>query len=327
MAIALVTGAAGHLGANLVRALLAAGHSVRALVHRDQRGLAGTAAEIVHGDVTDPGSLVAAATGCDWVFHCAARIQLDGQEPEQLRAINLDGTRNVIAACRATGVSRLIHVSSIEALDPVPVDAAVDESRPLAARPLMPYAVTKVAADRAVRAAIADGLDAVILYPTAMLGPEDHVPSHAGSFLLDLARGSLPALVTGGFDWVDVRDVARGAVAAAERAAAGDRFLLGGHWASAAAVADIVCAHTGARRPPVLPRVLAWVSLPFAAAWSTISGAAPRFTRGSLSALAHYREVEHHYATERLGYAPRALALTLTETIDWLLEHHRDRTA
>ena len=322
MATALVTGAAGHLGANLVRALLRAGHTVRALVHHDRRALAGLPITLAEGDITDEASLVDAVTDCDWVFHCAARIQLDARDVDRLRAINIGGTRNLIDACRTAGVGQLIHVSSIEALDPEPADEPVDESRTLAARPLMAYAATKVAADREVRAAIEQGMHAIILYPTAMIGPEDHRPSYAGRFLLDLVRGSLPALVTGGFDWVDVRDVATSAVRAAERATAGDRFLLSGRWASVAEIADITCAHTGIRRPPVLPRTVAWLGLPFSALWSALTNAEPRFTRGSLSALAHYRQVDHAHAARELAHAPRNLGVTLRDTIDWLMEHH-----
>jgi nucleoside-diphosphate-sugar epimerase len=322
MATALVTGAAGHLGANIVRALLDAGHKVRALVHRDRRALAGLPLTLVEGDITDAASLEAAVAGCDWVFHCAVRIQLDDRDLAGLHAVNVGGTCKLLDACRSEAVRRLIYLSSIEALDPEPAEEPVDESRPLAARPLMPYAASKVAAERAVRAAIDQGLDAIILYPTAMIGPEDHHPSHAGRFLLDLAQGSLPALVTGGFDWVDVRDVAASAVRAAEVAAAGDRFLLSGRWAAAAEIADLVCARSGVNRPPVLPRALAWLGLPFSAAWCALTGAEPRFSRGSLSALAHYRVVDHGHGARELDHAPRDLEVTLRETTDWLLAHH-----
>jgi dihydroflavonol-4-reductase len=318
---ALVTGASGHLGANLVRALLDEGYAVRALVHRDRRALAGLSIETAEGDVTDLASVVAAADGCDLVFHCAARIQLHDRDLDALQAINVGGTANIIRACREAGVSRLIYLSSIEALDHHPVDAVVDESRPLASAGLMAYAQTKVEAERLIRAEIERGLDAVILYPTAMIGPHDHRPSHAGRFLLDLCNGDLPALVTGGFDWVDIRDVAASAVRAAEVAPPGDRFLLSGRWASAAEIGELVCAHTGAKPRLVLPRVLAWVGLPFIALWSKLTGTEPLFTRGSLSALAHYREVSHAHAAEALGHTPRDLAVTLHETVDWLIAH------
>jgi nucleoside-diphosphate-sugar epimerase len=324
---ALVTGASGHLGANLVRHLLERGYAVRALVHRDRRALEGLGVELAEGDVTDAASIGRAVTGVDLVFHCAAKIQLHGRDLGTLRNINIGGTANLITACRAAGVARLIHVSSIEALDPHPVTAQVDESRGLATGGLMAYAATKIEAECLIRAEIERGMDAVILYPTAMIGPYDFRPSHAGRFLLDLARGALPALVTGGFDWVDVRDVATSAVRAAEIADPGGRFLLSGRWASAAEIGDLVCAHTGARSRLVMPRAFAWIGLPFIALWSALSGTEPLFTRGSLSALAHYREVSHAHAAEVLGHAPRDLRQTLTDSIDWLQSYHHGEEA
>ena len=159
--------------------------------------------------------LSAAAEGCDTVFHCAARIQLTDRDADELRRINVGGTEAAIAAARSAG-ARLVHLSSIEALDPEPRDQPVDEQRPLVREGPMAYADTKVEAERAVRRASEEGLSTVILQPTAMIGPEDHRPSLAGRFLLDVALTRLPALVTGGFDWVDVRDVAAAAIAASD---------------------------------------------------------------------------------------------------------------
>ena len=133
----LVTGAAGHLGANLVRALLAQGRSVRALVYRDRRALEGLELEIFQGDVSNPASMEEACAGCEIVYHLAVFISLRDEDWPRMKAINVEGTRNVVEACLKQGVRRLVHVSSVHALQNEPMDQAIDEMRQLV--DVLPY--------------------------------------------------------------------------------------------------------------------------------------------------------------------------------------------
>ena len=131
------------------------------------------------------------------------------------------------------GVSRLIHFSSIHALEQKPLDTPVDETRPLVtSEDHPPYDISKAGGEREVLKGIEKGLNAVIINPTGVIGPYDYYPSHFGEVLLSLACGKFPALVNGGFDWVDARDVAYGAMRAEEVAPRGSKYLLSGHWAS-----------------------------------------------------------------------------------------------
>lgn len=214
-----VTGASGHVGGNLVRALLAAGHTVRALIRSDTRALEGLDAEVRRGDLTDPGFTREAIRGAEIVYHLASEISLLGNARGQIEALNVNGVRNVIAACRANGVRRLVHFSSIHALVDRPRTTPMDESRALVTGPAhSAYDRSKAEGERLVREAVQAGLDAVILNPTGILGPLDFKPSHLGEVVRAMARGGMRLLVDGGFDWVDVRDVAQAAVTAAERA-------------------------------------------------------------------------------------------------------------
>ena len=161
-----VTGAAGHLGGCLVRALSADGHDVRALVHRDRRALEGLDVEVIDGDVADGGSLRRAFSGADVVYHTAAFISISMGDHQRLHQVNVLGTRNVVEACLHCGVKRLVHVSSIEVLEDKPLSVPVDEARPLIQGPSSPpYARSKAAGERQVMGGIIRGLDAVILYP------------------------------------------------------------------------------------------------------------------------------------------------------------------
>lgn len=317
-----ITGAAGHVGANLVRALLARGERVRALVHSDRRALEGLPLEVVAGDVGNVESLRRAFRGTSVVYHTAAHISLLGSEGALLERTNVIGTRNVVQACLECRVRRLIHFSSIHALVQEPLDVPVDEARPLVGhRAGTPYGCSKAAAEAEVQAGLAHGLDAVILNPTAIIGPYDFRPSHFGEVLLDLARGRLPALVDGGFDWVDVRDVVQGALRAAERAPAGARYLLSGHWVSLGEIAALVEELTGRRRPRfVCPLALARVSAPLALAMARLRRR-PLFTPVSIESLAGNRHILHERASRELGYRPRPFRETIVDTLHWFAEN------
>ncbi len=314
-----VTGASGHVGANLVRLLLQRNQNVRVLVHKDSAALDGLDVDIARGDVRDVRSLVRAFSGCDTVFHLAALISLYMDEWPRLRSINIEGTANVLSACRRNKIRRLVHFSSIEALSQSPFDVPLDENRSLnESRLATPYGRSKAAAESLVREAIADGFDAVIINPTAMIGPYDYRPSAMGQVLLDLAAQKLPALVNGGFNWVDVRDVVAASVYAAERASPGSRFVLSGHWMLLKDLARLVESITGAKAPRfVCPMWLARAGAPFAEVVAKIGGYSPRYSRASLRAIRGNRDIRHTLATSQLGFKPRPLHETLADTYEW----------
>jgi dihydroflavonol-4-reductase len=329
-----VTGATGHIGCNLVRALLAAGHDVRAVVRgpgtqpehevaAERSPLAGVACERVAAELADAASLTRAFDGAELVFHLAARISIAPGDEAEVHAVNVGGVRNVVTACLDARVRRLVHFSSIHAFDAEPAGEIVDEKRRLAPDRdgVVTYDRSKANGEREIIAGIERGLDAVVVNPTAVLGPNDFRPSPMGRVLLDLHHRRLPALVDGGFDWVDVRDVVAGAIAAAERGQRGDKFLLSGTHKRVAELAEMVESLTGVRAPRfVSPMWLARAGAPFATVVSRALGKPPRFTSQSLHALRHHQRVSNERARERLGYAPRALGETLKDTFAWFRE-------
>lgn len=319
---AAVTGASGHLGAALVRRLVEEGARVRAVVRDDMRAVAGLDVEEIRGDLTDAEGLARAFAGSEVVFHFAGRISIAGDPDGSVARTNVLGTRNVVGAAIAARVSRIVHVSSIHALaDPGP-GGTVDESAPPAAGEGFPaYDRSKAAGEREILAGIPRGLPGVILNPAASIGPYDFKPSRMGRVLIDLARGRTPALVGGGFAWVDTRDVAAAAVAAARKGAPGERYVLAGTWRSVRDVAAIVASRTG-RRPPrlVVPLRLAGLAVPIARAAARALGREPLFTRESLRALAEHRNVSHAKAAADLAFVSRPLEATIADTLDWFHE-------
>ncbi len=314
-----VTGATGHIGANLVRTLVDKGIPTRCLVHKSHRAIDELAVEKVHGDVRDLDSLCLAFKGIDVVYHLAASISLSMGSWRRLEEINVKGTENVIEACRRSGVRRLVHFSSIHALTQEPFDIPVNEERPLVdSRRCPPYDRSKAASERVVRQAIERGLDAVIVYPTAVFGPHDYLPSFFGEALMLIARRKLPALVTGGFDWVDARDVVTGAMLAATKAPTGSRYLISGHWVSMCDIAVIIKEITGADTEKwVCPLWLANVGAPFIEGFGYINHKRPLYTSVSLRALKSNKHISHDKATRELGYKPRPFRETLTDTLHW----------
>ena len=318
-----VTGASGHLGANLVRALIDSGRPTRSLVHVNCQAIDGLDTEIVYGDILDQESLCRAFSGAGVVYHLAACISLSMGDWPRLEAVNIIGTRNVVEACLHAGVRRLVHFSSIHAFIQEPMSTPVDESRPLAESPHHPpYDRSKAAAEKEVRCGIARGLDAIIINPTAIIGPHDYQPSYFGEALLGLARHKLPALVTGGFDWVDVRDVVTGAMTAEERAPAGAQYLLSGHWVSMRDIAVMVAEVTGMPPPRItFPLWIARLGVPVVTALSYLNGKQPLYTSFSLRALRSNRHISHAKATHELDYKTRPFRETLTDTLQWFEEN------
>lgn len=317
-----VTGAAGHIGAVLVRLLLARGVRPRAVVHRDERALEGLDVERVRADVLDVSSLRAAFDGAEIVFHLAARISIEARDAALTEAVNVSGVENVVDACLAASVRRLVHFSSIHALSPEPRDGVVAEDRGLCdGMPVPHYDLSKAGGERALAAGLARGLDAVTVNPTGVIGPYDFAPSLMGETLLRLARRELPGLVTGSFDWVDVRDVCAGALTAAERGRSGHRYLLSGHRGSVVEIAALASAVTGVPAPGlVVPMWLARAGAPVATAWERARGRRALSTSAALHALRNHGDVSHGKATAELAYAPRPLATTIADTYRWFAE-------
>jgi dihydroflavonol-4-reductase len=321
--IVAITGASGHIGANLVRALIKEKRQVRALVHASHEGLNHPDIQIVQGNVDDLSSLLRVFDGADAVYHLAARISLSMHDWNEVEAINVRGTRNVVEACLKSGVKRLIHFSSIHALVQEPTDILLDEMRPLVELPeCPPYDRSKAAAEREVRQGIEQGLDAVILNPTAVIGPYDYQLSHMGEFLLTLARGKLPALVEGGFDWVDVRDVVDASLRAEKKAPTGAKYLISGHWAEVSGLAELAAEILGVSIPGfVCPAWLARGSAPLVTAFSRMTGSRQLYNSVSVRALTKCnRHISHARAERELDYHPRPLRETLVDTFRWFQE-------
>jgi dihydroflavonol-4-reductase len=241
-----VTGASGFVGAHVAAALREQGAEVR-----DERV-----------DLLDPRALGRIVDGCEVVMHVAARYTYDGPA-EVVERVNVEGTRNVIDACRRHGVRRLVHTSTAGTCGPVPARPATEEDAPPHWELTVPYKASKLRAEQHVLAAARTALDAVVVNPTTPIGRGDLKPTPTGRMIAGVARGRVRAFIAGtGLNVVDVRDVARGHVLALEHGRRGERYLLGGIDLSLRDLFARVAAAAGRpaprlRVPYLLPRALA----------------------------------------------------------------------
>ncbi len=318
-----ITGASGHVGANLCRLLIGKGHHVRGIIHKDETALRGIPVERIKADLTDPSSLTGAFHGADYVFHLAAFISLEKKDFALMERINIEGSKNVTDACMEAGVKRLVHCSSIEAILSPPKNSSTNEDCPLMTKNrCIGYDWTKAESERRVLEAVRKGLDAVIINPTAIMGPYDFKPSFFGRVLISLFKGKLPALINGGYNWVDARDVAEGALAAAVKGKSGHRYILHGYWVSLADLARMIRNRYGIKIPRfVCPLPLAQAGITIGYACSRLFNFTMLYNPGMLKAIKTHRSIKTGKAERELGYSRRPVEETIHGTIEWFIKH------
>ena len=322
----IVTGAAGHLGGTIVRLLSQTGQEVRALSLAGETQRARRGVSWYTGDVRRTESLRALFSGLDgrdvYVIHAAGVVDISGEMSARMRDVNVEGTKNVIALCREFDVRRLVYVSSVHAIPEREDMGVMREIRAFSPDAVTGgYAKTKAEATQAVLDEAAAGLDAVVVHPSGILGPYDDAGNHLVQVLRDFMTGKLPACVRGGYDMVDVRDVAWGCVAAALRGRKGECYILSNRRCNISDLLEMARRVCGGRRLPVLPMGLARAAVPLLAAFARMRGRRPLYTAYSLQALASNDRFSHDKATRELGYRPRDLRLTVRDTVRWLQSH------
>jgi 3beta-hydroxysteroid-4beta-carboxylate 3-dehydrogenase (decarboxylating) len=327
----LVTGGTGHLGANLVRRLLADGHAVRVLLRHgsDRRALDGLDLERVHGDLRDPPSLAAAVAGCDRVYHCAAVVSTiagDARHKRQIYDSNVLGTRNLLQAARAAGVARVVVTGSFSAVGHDPSRPS-DETIPF--YPFdraMPYEVSKVFVEHECLKAVAEGLDIVIATSCAILGPNDFRPSRMGAALCDFANGTLRAYIPGGFEFVSAADIVQGHILAMEKGRPGQRYIFSTQFVTLDELMEIFEQVTGHPRPRLrLPApLMAGISEITSAVLTHFFPRVPqRLTPGAVRILRLHRRADCAKARRELGYQPTGIVDAVRQAYEFFVREGR----
>lgn len=319
---ALVTGASGFVGANIVAALNEAGWQARALVRRTSSlaALDGLTFETALGDVTDRLSLAAAMRDCDAVFHAAGMVaDYWSQDAALTYHVNVDGTRNVVEAALAAAVPRLVFTSSQAALGFGAGQAPVDETHVFNLPPAVyPYGHSKHLAEQVVQGAVARGLHAVIVNPSVVLGPRD-ATRYNSRVILEMQAGRLPLVPPGGVNVVDALDVARGHLLALEKGQPGQRYLLAGHNVTLLYLTRRIAAILGVRGPRgAVPERLVG---PLAAALDGANRLAPRrlpLAGDVLRFGSRFIYASNRKAAAELGWTVTSLDETIQRSVAWL---------
>lgn len=319
---AFVTGATGFVGANLARVLLENGFSVRTLVRKQspRDNLAGLPVEIVEGDLRDKGSLAAGCAGARYVFHVAADYRIWVPDPEAMRAVNVEGSANLVRAAAEAGAERIVYCSSVAAIKPPDDRVPADETSCYESAGAVPgeYKKSKYLAELTVLDLARRGLPVVVVNPAAPIGPFDIKPTPTGQILLDFLNGRMPSYIDTGLNVVHVRDVALGHLLAARRGRVGQRYILGGENLTLKAILELLGELTGLPVPRFrTPYAAAYAFAACESALCRLTGARPRAPLDAVRMARHFMWYDSAKARRELGFSPVAARQALRDAVDW----------
>jgi dihydroflavonol-4-reductase len=307
------------VGRPLVRHLVEDGHQVLALARSaEAAGVVGNlGAEPIPGDILDPVGLIALVAGADRVFHVAGVNEMCSRDPGHMDRVNIEGTRNMVAACRSAGVGRLIHTSSAVTIGERRGTVGAETS-PHRGSYLSRYERSKHQAEKVLFDEAGD-LDVVAVNPSSVQGPGRS--SGTGKLILDVLNRRLPLLVETRVSIVDIDDCARGHLLAAEKGIGGERYLLSGASFGIAEVLELLVTVTGRRpNPRFVPGWLAWVGAAGVAFGARLTGRQARLCPEMIRVLRAGHVYDGSRATRELGLGYTPLETTLRRTVDWFQE-------
>ena len=326
----LVTGATGFLGRAVVEELVRRRAQVYALVlHNDP--YIDLLPKEVHtdiGDVCDKSSLADFFAGADsrtCVIHCAGIVSVASRPGPRLYQVNVGGTWKVLRQCMEHGVGKMLYVSSVHAIPEKPKGCIITEDCEFSPGLVDgDYAKSKAAATELVFDAAERGLNASIVLPSGIIGPGDLQGGSFTSMAKSFLAGKLPLAVRGGYDFVDVRDVANGLLACSESGEPGKGYILSGHYVTIRKILQLVGKTAKLKyRPICLPLGLAKLAAPYYERRSLKDRKPLFYTPYSVSVLASNGRFSHAAASERFAYQPRPVEETLRDMTAWLLEQRR----
>lgn len=330
--IYIITGANGFLGNNIVRKLEKYQDSeIRAFVlpNDKTKALNGLNCKIYYGDVTKKETLndiFEAEENAEMiVIHCAALVYIKTKPNPEVFNINVNGTMNIVNKCLETK-ARLVYVNSVHSI-PEPNDnrkiTEVKEFNKDLVKGF--YAKSKAEATKRVLNSVKkDGLNATIVQPSGIIGPWDYGMTHLTRLMLELSKQKLPAIVNGGYDFVDVRDVANGIISAIDNGKIGECYILSNRYVTIKEIAQEIYKYINAKKVPiVLPISLVKIIASIFETYYNIKREVPLFTKYSLYTLQSKSNFSHEKATNELGYTTRNLSETIADTIKWFVDSHR----
>ena len=323
----LVTGATGHIGNVLVRSLLKNGYDVTAFVRNKEKlnALDGLSVSFAYGDVRDIESLKMAFKGIDVVFHLAGLIDIGNGNKKQMYEVNVNGTKNVVNACKEMNVKKLIYTSSVHAIPTKPKGEIITETKTFSPDLVKgTYSKTKAEATKYVLEANSKDLEVIITHPSGVIGPYEYITSNLGQLIIDCAHRKMGAYLDGGYNFVDVRDVADGLVSTLEKGKAGECYILAGHYVTIKELMKYVQDITGVPAPKFkIARWFAYATGALSEIYYKIVKQKPLFTSYSVYTTGTNANFSIDKAKKQLGYFPRDFIDTMVDTIYWMKENKK----
>ena len=319
--INVITGASGHIGYALLLKLLEKGEKVRILIRKNEERFDCLDCEKVFGDVTDTDSLEKAFEGAHTVYHLAGIIDIGNGDDSAVWKVNFEGVKYVCEACKKAGVKKLVYASSVDAFKPLPDNAVMSEVSHFEPDELEgTYAKTKASATNFVFEECKKGLPAVVVYPGACIGPYDYKISSVGEMVRMCLKGRMPvSLKFGSYNFVDVRDVSAGMIAAAEKGAVGEGYILCGEIISTDDFIKTCMEACGRKAPKIkMSKGIVSVAAPIMEVYYKISKTTPLFTRYSIRKLCSNCNFSIEKARAQLGYNPMSVEESIGDMVDWI---------
>lgn len=328
----IVTGASGHLGNVVARKLIERKERVWLFLLSGEKPVVEGAERIYHGDVTDKETLLPLfrdAVGEKVILiHCAGIVSIKTRFTRRLYDVNVLGTKNVADFCLEHKVEKLLYVSSVHAIADNLHGETILETAEFDHRKVEGhYAKSKAMATRYVLQTGRKGLHVNVVHPSGIIGPYDFGRSHTTTLIEDFLSGRLRALMAGGYDFVDVRDVAEGIISCAEKGRPGEGYLLTSRYYSLGELFEMLGEITGrGKHLKTLPLWFVRCTAPMAELYYKILKQPPLFTRYSIFTLGTDNRYSHDKAKRDLGYEPREMKETLQDTCRWIKESGRIRS-
>ena len=325
----LVTGATGFIGANLTRVLLDNNHSVKVLVRptSDYGNLTGLDIEVETGDLRDFNSLLNATKDCDTVYHVAAEYNFWSQNPDVVYQSNVDGTKNLLEACKQNNVSKVVYTSTVGTIGLSENPKPCNENTPLVSDQMTGhYKTSKFEAEKIALDYAKKGLPVVIVNPSAPVGSFDRKPTPTGKIILDFLKGKLPAYLNTGLNIAHVRDVALGHILAAQNGRVGERYILGNQNMSLAEILNLLSKITGRPAP--------WMKIPYSVAWiagmtSTkisdwVTHKPPAVPIEAVKMAKRYMYFDSSKAVKELGLPQSNIQSAFEDAVEWFLSQKKN---
>ncbi len=324
MTTTLVTGGTGFVGRSVVVELLAAGREVRVLARRpDHPALAGLEVEVFSGDLRDPTSLAAAARGCERLFHVAADYRLWVPDPPAMYTVNVQGTKDLLAAAAKAGVSRMVYTSTVGALGNPGDGTPGNEDTPVILDDMVGhYKRSKFLAEQAVLEAARQGFPVVLVHPSTPVGPWDSRPTPTGQMIVDFLQGRMPAYLETGLNLVHVRDVAQGHLLAEAKGRPGEKYILGHRNLSLSEIFQLLAEITGKPAPRVRLPYRPILALSYLDEfWAThVSGKPPRMPVAAIKMAKKFMYFDSAKAIRELGLPQTPVRQALQDAVAWFEE-------